>query len=250
MRSHSIQDRKYVNLSSFSSSSRIPVSGPSCRKSISRMKQRAIEGWPDHWYNRDGYIPCPARGCTMVFHDGNITGRGHHWYGPSSSTSPIYNDHGILLAINRQQDCVHCGYHNDISYSLTRLLAHEQDVHGCSHMSTIQGYLSLMRHGLITDEARVCSDHAFQSLLYNVWNSPYRRSLLRRAYPHLLPHEADMWRDLEPMVAYQNFQARRPHSAVILARDFLTHLHPRLDDRSSWPAIYHELRARYANGSI
>ena len=59
-----------------------------------------------------------------------------------------------------------------------------------------------------------------------------------------------MWRDLEPMVAYQNVQARRPHSAVILARDFLTHLHPRLDDRSSWPAIYHELRARYANGSI
>ena len=59
-----------------------------------------------------------------------------------------------------------------------------------------------------------------------------------------------MERDLAPILGWQNEQLNRPHATVILARDFLTHLRPKPDDRSTWPATYHELRARYAEGSI
>ena len=59
----------------------------------------------------------------------------------------------ILLAIDRQTDCVYCTYRND--RSLRDLLAHEQNQHGSSNMSTMEGYLRLVRQGLDTDEALV-----------------------------------------------------------------------------------------------
>ncbi|CAD6577132.1 MAG: hypothetical protein ASARMPRED_008136 [Alectoria sarmentosa] len=204
-------------------------------------RERAIEGWPDHWYNQQGYIPCPAHGYTKLFDSGNIRWRGHHWY-DRDPASPSYNDHAILLAIHRQIDCAHCDYHNDLS--LKELLAHEQARHGSSHMSTMQGYLCMMRQGLDTDEARVCRGAAYQRLMQNIWDSPYRNRLLSRVYPQMLPHEARMRRDLLPILAHQNLQAGRPIITVILARDFLTHLRPTPGDQSAWPATYRELRAR------
>lgn len=211
------------------------------------MKQRAIDGWPEHWYNAEGYIPCPARGCNKVFDSTHVRYMGHHWYDQDPG-SPSYNDHRILLAIRRQIDCVYCDYHNDLS--LKELLAHEREVHGSSNMSTMQGYLYLMRRGLDTDEARVCRDNAYQRLKENIWNSPYRHQILSRVWPQLVPHEARMERHLGPILGWQNEQLGRPHATVILARDFLTHLRPKPDDQSSWPATYHALRARYAEGSI
>ena len=69
-------------------------------------------------------------------------------------------------------------------------------------------------------------------------------------YPELQPHEARIGRDLDLIFSHQNRQAGRPHTAVILAQEFLTHLRPKPGDQSDWPATYHELRARYAEGSI
>lgn len=110
------------------------------------MQKRAIDGWPDHWYNYEGYIPCPARGCIKVFDNISIRRRGRHWY-DEEPESPSYNDHGILLAIDRQTDCVYCTYHND--RSLKNLLAHEKNQHGSSDMSTMEGYLRLMRRACV-----------------------------------------------------------------------------------------------------
>ena len=59
-----------------------------------------------------------------------------------------------------------------------------------------------------------------------------------------------MWRDLAPILSYQNDLAQLPRDTVILAQDFLTHLRPRPDEQSAWAATYRELRARYAEGSI
>lgn len=114
----------------------------------------------------------------------------------------------------------------------------------------MQGYLYLMRQGLDTDEARVCRGYAYQRLMQNIWDSPYRNRLLYRVYPQMLPHEARMRRDLILILSHQNLQAGRPIWTVILARDFLTHLRPTPGDQSAWPATYRELRARYAEGSI
>lgn len=211
------------------------------------MKQRAIEGWPIHWYNAESYIPCPARDCTKIFDSAHVRYMGDHWRDQDPG-SPSYNDHGILLAIRRQTDCVYCDYHNDLS--LKELLAHEQDVHGSSNMSTIDGYLRLMRRGLDTDEARVCRDQAYKRLIGNIWASEYRHRILSRVFPEVLPHEASMRRDLAPILSYQNKLAQRPDCAVILAQHFLTHLRPKPDDRSTWPATYHELRGLYASGIV
>lgn len=213
------------------------------------MRQRAIDGWPDHWYNRDGLIPCPARGCTKVFNSGNIRWRGHHWYDHEPG-SPSYSDHAILLAIHRQEACVYCPYRNDAS--LKDLLAHEQTQHGTNNMSTIPGYLRLMRHGLNThtDEARVCRGEAYKRLKLNIWNSPYRDRLLSRGFPQVMPHQHRGVESLDPILSHQNYEAGRPHAVVILARDFLTHLRPQPRDHAGWHETYHALRALYAEGRI
>ena len=59
-----------------------------------------------------------------------------------------------------------------------------------------------------------------------------------------------MWRDLGPILSYQNDRFGRPGARVILARDFLTHLRPEPDDQSAWAATYHTLRNLYAEGRI
>lgn len=86
--------------------------------------------------------------------------------------------------------------------------------------------------------------------MYNIWNSPYRNRLLHNVYPQIPLHETLMWNHLDPILSYQNRLVGRPHAAVILAQDFLTHLRPRADDQSTWPETYHHLRALYAEGRI
>lgn len=116
-------------------------------------------------------------------------------------------------------------------------------------MSTIQGYLHLMRQGLDTNEARACRPRAHARLMDNIWESEYRNRLLFRAYPRMLTHEALM-EDLELILCYQNRQAGLRDDAVVLSRDFLTHLRPKPGDQSAWPETYHALRDEYAEGNI
>lgn len=106
-----------------------------------------------------------------------------------------------------------------------------------------------MRQGLDTHEAREVSDEAYQRLVKNVWDSPWRNRLLYRVYPHVLPHEARR-EYLEPILSYENDRLGRPRARVVLARDFLTHLAPKTDDRSAWPETYRALRRAYAEGRI
>ena len=117
-------------------------------------------------------------------------------------------------------------------------------------MSTIQGYLHLMRQGLDTEEARDCREAALERLLRNVWDSEYRNRLLYRVYPCMLPHEADMRRDLLQVVAFQNIETKQDPATVILAQDFLKHLCPVPENQSPWPRTYDALRLKYAKGSI
>ena len=84
----------------------------SLAQSLSRM-QRAIDGWPRHWYNHEGCIPYPAQGCTKMFNNSNIEHRGYHYWWHQETSSPSCNDHSVLLAIHRQKKCVYCDYHND-----------------------------------------------------------------------------------------------------------------------------------------
>ena len=44
-------------------------------------------------------------------------------------------------------------------------------------MSTVQGYLHLMRQGDDVNGARECRDQAYERLKDNIWNSPYRDQL-------------------------------------------------------------------------
>ena len=106
-----------------------------------------------------------------------------------------------------------------------------------------------MRQGLDTHEAREVGDDAYKRLVKNVWNSQWRNRLLYKVYPDVLPHEARRWH-LEDILSYENDRLERPRARVVLARDFLTHLAPKPDDRSSWSDTYHALRRAYAEGRI
>ena len=106
-----------------------------------------------------------------------------------------------------------------------------------------------MRQGLDTHEAREVSDCAYNRLVENVWDSPWRNRLLFRVNPHLLPHQVRR-RDLEDILSYENDRLGRPRARVVLARRFLTHLAPMTDDRSAWAETYRALHRAYAEGRI
>ena len=76
-----------------------------------------------------------------------------------------------------------------------------------------------MRQGLDTHEAREVSDEAYQRLLKNVWDSPWRNRLLYRVYPHVLPHEARR-EYLEPILSYENGRLGRPRARVVFGEGF------------------------------
>lgn len=138
------------------------------------MPPAPIGGWPNHWYTNGAHthIACQARGCDVVFGPDDFRQRGTHYRIKSHSADVITrSDHSILLAINSQWKCAHCEYHNQ---NLQTLLAHEQTQHGTSHMSTVQGYLHLMRQGVAVDRAHTCRDSVYKRLMDNIWNSPDR----------------------------------------------------------------------------
>lgn len=220
------------------------------------MPRPTIGGWPDHWYTDASHthIFCQARGCDKVFNEDEFVWRDRHYRTESQNPfSTSRSDHDILLAINEQYKCVHCSYHDK---DLQNLLAHEETKHGTSKMSTVQGWLYLLRRGVAVNGSRAYEDPVYERLLDNIWNSPhreYRNRLLFRVYPELLPKDAwegGMWRYLDPILAHQNIQSGRPHANVILAEHFLIHLRPESGDLLAWRDTYHELRARYAEGSI
>ena len=135
-----------------------------------RMPELGDAGWPAHWYNNDRHIPCLAQRCDKVFHTSEeFKQRRFHWNN-DVPLSRSYHDHKILLAMNTQTRCVWCNYQNN---SLKDLLYHERKVHegkehGTSNMSSIEGYLSLMRSNRTHDDANACKVHAFERMVINI----------------------------------------------------------------------------------
>ena len=215
------------------------------------MAPRAIKRWPEHWYDNEGCVFCPAEGCNKRWENARrLKNRPYHWNDRCPS-SPSYYDHKILHAISNQTHCVYCNYSTLHPHlDLRDLLAHEQIQHKSTNMSTIPGYLSLVRKGLIPDDTLSCRDEIFQRLVQNIWLSPYRNRLLFRAYPFLLPCAAGMITHIDPIFCFQNHVLRRPTTTIILAKDFLVHLAPAPGEQSPWAETYAELCARYADGSI
>ena len=139
----------------------------SCSSQPRMPKPLGYAGWPGHWYNKNRDIPCVAKGCDKVFHTVDEFGKRRFHWSSSSPLSPSYHDHHILLAMNSQSRCVWCNYH---SVSLKTLLAHEKKEHKTSNMSSIEGYLSLMRSGFTYDDANACKDQAFERMVINIGN--------------------------------------------------------------------------------
>ncbi|CAF9939169.1 MAG: hypothetical protein ALECFALPRED_008000 [Alectoria fallacina] len=217
----------------------------------------AMLGYPEHWYDDDCNIPCPARDCNMLFHRRNIHQLGLHWenaVNPESRppmTALTHAEHGILYHMLVQMTCPYCQFAT--VYGPRQVFDHEARQHGSSNTSRLNGVITLARQG---GHYELAHPAIFKRMVLKIWeNGHLRRSVLRRAHNgHLVmdPKQEDLESALSPPDLHPGVPGA-PVCTAVRHQDFLMHLYPThaysgLDP--FWKATWEDVRLRYNSGEI
>lgn len=220
---------------------------------------KGMNGYPSHWYDDEGKIPCPARDCGMLFTRNTIHRLGLHWINEDDApiTLQIKAEHSILHSMILQRKCPYCDF---ATPDHRKLFHHEETEHGSSNLSRLNGVVSLARQGNYYKKVHPI---IFQRLVRNIWeNSLLRNSLFRRATDMEGPIPVKGFVPMQPTPEFLPWILGPPHVylpgedpayPMVSPQDFLKHLAPtdayRLKD-PIWEYRWDELRRRYASGEL
>lgn len=234
-----------------------------------------LRGYPDHWYDENGNIPCPARDCPMLFDASNIHYLARHWNTDTVSEPSILTnaEHEILYNMLLRWPCsvpvttVYnpvCNMFNISTRGGKELLYHEATVHGDMFFNHMNTFVSLVRdypdHGNYPDYGnplgyqRPVHEAIFTRLLLRIGEDDHlRKAIFRRAKAE--PNFDSTGLDI--ILSPPNRRLGGPDAPIhrpIPSRDFLKDLWPweeyvRNED-SSWRKTWEDLRRRYELGEI
>ncbi|MCJ1454153.1 hypothetical protein MMC28_004503 [Mycoblastus sanguinarius] len=227
-----------------------------------RRSQATLLGWPDHWYDTDGKPICIAKDCPRVFSTLKAMKERKSHYQQLSGDPRTKVDHDILIHINRQITCPYCEFRE--KRQIKALFDHETSLHGTTNMSSIEGFATLVRLGLQTEEVL---DHAKESIFYRMMIiversqefGPLSRYVKSRqpAYgSQKAPSSSNLSHDELKMVLSP--AGSRPNGPgppfwdPIHPDDFLMHLEPHSTDPFDleWRPFWMNMRSAYGKGQI
>ena len=224
-----------------------------------------MSGYPDDWYNVNGNIPCPARGCYMLFDSSNIHNLASHW-SDTNNLASHWNDinnpalskltkieHCILFHMLNQGSCPLCGV---ATAGGKYLYSHEKERHKSSLLSNLEGFIALVRN---VSPLHGHQEWAHQAIFQRLGLSISLDVALRRD----LERQASYATGYQPGTNFSSILSppgnrpggpTAPINTPIPADDFLKHLAPTAayseHGEPSWASTWQALRTRYALGKI
>ena len=135
-------------------------------------------GWLASWYDSNIKIPCPARGCSKVFTSTqSMSRRAAHCESPAN-LNETNTDHQILLLQDCLETCPYCRWATGTRENIKHLFEHELSPHGTSNMSTIDGFVGLVRERRLGALGERAAEPIFQRLMQMLAMSPCFRNIL------------------------------------------------------------------------
>ena len=231
-----------------------------------------LGGYPCHWYDEDGKLPCPARDCSLLFDRSNIHHLACHWDTafhtpndfvkafPAPSLLTIVEHHILLLMLYRFYCSVpSCGTKTEGG---KELLCHEANYHGpifSNHMhrdtNHLHGFVSVLRDdGYFVSPKQWLYQAIFTRLSLLIGEDDHlREAIFRRAKADPSIHSTG----LDIILSPPNRRPGGPDAPIYIpipSRDFLQNLRPTeeylRDVDPSWNETWEDLRRRYATGEI
>lgn len=225
-----------------------------------------LVGYPNHWYDQDGKVPCPARDCPVRFDASNIGDLTRHWYakfyGPGYPDEAVpapsfltIAEHDILYNMLTRYYCPVPFCDTFIPKGGKELLYHEAEFHGHIFFNHMNGFVSLVRdYGNPIGSQQLVHEAIFTRMLLLIGeNDQLRMAIFRRAKAEPSIDSSALDKILSP----PNKRPSGPEAPIwepIPSRDFLQDLWPTeeylRDVDSSWKQTWKDLRMRYERGEI
>ena len=213
---------------------------------------QGIQGYPDHWYDANGNIPCLARACLRLFTIDNIDELAEHWSGKHDSTVTALTmaEHHILYTMLVQGQCDLCFRH----FSEPRqLFWHEMAEHGSDNLSRLRRSVYLAR---LTGHISSALPAIFARMVWTIWEIPdVIFAIFRRANNGEIPVDPQP-EELAVILSPPESRPGGPTAPVwtlIEVDNFLSHLAPTDAYRQidpTWDVTWQCLRKWYLDGDI
>ncbi|MCJ1454152.1 hypothetical protein MMC28_004502 [Mycoblastus sanguinarius] len=219
-----------------------------------------LEGWPPNWYDDSQNLICISEHCDFIYKSSEVFyKRNNHLREdkPAGGMRAMI-DHTILFWMCKETDCPSpsCDFHN--TKHVKELFLHEVTSHGSQDLSTIEGFVKLVRRGHAVDtEAKVA---IFDRLRQKVLNSsamlrPLTRYVQLRAQPGPLQRPSLSGHDLLVVLsppAERQFANETPPWEPVDPENFLMYLEPVDEDPRAvwWRPVWEKMRSDYQEGRI
>lgn len=210
--------------------------------------------WPDPWYYDKNSIQCLVDGCDFTTQPNGLIKQFGAMRSHCTDTPGV--EHAIFLNMLGQRKCAICSYRvsagQSCSNKLRNLFSHEKAVHGSESMSSICGYIVLVRKSRIRGRLGQNSQKiAFDRLVEKLqeFEQPITRLLCqKKGLPHSLSN-------LQLILSTDYLRRDEEDSPVwcpVPAERFLGLLRPDENDPADcqWGRVWKRLRQMYGNGHL